>query len=66
MEHCSYPLTGKAVVNKIFTDLAVIDVTDEGLVVREKVADITFEELQNKTASDLLEPEVCELKAPVL
>ncbi len=66
MEHCSYPLTGTGVVNKIFTDLAVIDVTEEGLVVREKVVDITFGELQNKTAAALFEPKVCELRAPIL
>ena len=66
MENCSYPLTGKGVVNRIFTDLAVIDVTDNGLVVREKVAEITFEELQNKTAASLSEKQARELSAPIL
>ena len=66
MEHCSYPLTGTGVVNKIFTDLAVIDVTEEGLVVREKVAGITLGELENKTAAALVEPKVYELQAPTL
>ena len=66
LERCSYPLTGTGVVDSIFTDLAVIDVTDTGLVVREKVLDITLNELQDRTEATLIEGEVCELKAPFL
>ena len=67
MENCSYPLTGAGVVNRIFTDLAVIDVTENGLMVREKLADITLAELQQKTAAVLQESEVCrKLQAPIL
>jgi 3-oxoadipate CoA-transferase, beta subunit len=43
---CSYPLTGIACVNRIYTDLAVLDVTPQGLAVREILSDISFEELQ--------------------
>ncbi|MDB5773051.1 MAG: pcaJ [Burkholderia sp.] len=43
---CSYPLTGLACVNRIYTDLAVIDVTPDGLVVREMIPDLSFSELQ--------------------
>ena len=39
---CGYPLTAASVVRRIYTDLAVIDVTPEGLVVREMVEDIDF------------------------
>jgi 3-oxoadipate CoA-transferase beta subunit len=46
---CSYPLTGVGCVSRIYTDLAVIDVTPEGLVVREIVPDLSFEELQRIT-----------------
>ena len=49
-----------------FSDLAVIDVTDKGLVVRERVLEITSEELQDRTAAPLTEGEVRELKAPNL
>ena len=43
---CSYPLTGIACVSRIYTDLAVIDVTPKGLVVREMIPELSIEELQ--------------------
>ena len=46
VERCSYPLTGISCVNRIFTDLAVLDVTPQGLQVIERVAGLPFEELQ--------------------
>src|ERR1700749_4915807 len=45
---CGYPLTAMQVVKRIYTDLAVIDVTGEGFVVREMVEDIDFETLRGK------------------
>ena len=50
---CGYPLTAAAVVRRIYTDLAVIDVTADGLVVREMVDDIDFPALQAKTEAPL-------------
>jgi 3-oxoadipate CoA-transferase beta subunit len=50
---CGYPLTAAAVVRRIYTDLAVIDVTAEGLVVRELVDDLDFRALQAKTEATL-------------
>ncbi len=50
---CTYPLTGKAVVNRIYTDLAIIDVLDDGLLVTAMVEGMSFEHLQSLTASPL-------------
>ena len=50
---CTYPLTAAGVVDRIYTDLAVIDVTAEGFVVRETVPGITRDELQAQTAAPL-------------
>jgi 3-oxoadipate CoA-transferase, beta subunit len=53
---CTYPLTGRAVVNRIYTDLAVIDVTSDGLVVREMAPGVGFEYLQARTGTPLIAP----------
>ena len=66
LEKCSYPLTGTSVVDTIFTDLAVIDVTTKGLVVRESVSEITLNELQDRTGAQLTEGNLRELKVPIL
>lgn len=54
VEHCSYPLTGVACVNRIYTDLAVLDVTPAGLLVRELVPGLSFDELVRLSAVPLL------------
>ena len=54
VSRCSYPLTGVACVNRIYTDLAVLDVTPAGLAVREMAPGLTFEELQAATGAPLL------------
>ena len=49
LKHCTLPLTGEGVVNRIITELAVIDVTPQGLVLTELAADTTFEAVQSAT-----------------
>ncbi len=53
VERCSYPLTGIGCVSRIYTDLAVIDVTAHGLVAREWVEGLSFDELARATAAPL-------------
>ena len=50
---CSFPLTGKGVVDRVYTNLAILEITDEGLKVREMAPGITFEYLQEKTEPKL-------------
>jgi len=53
VERCTYPLTGVGCVKRIYTDLAVIDVTPSGLVATEWVDGLSFEALQALTAAPL-------------
>jgi 3-oxoadipate CoA-transferase beta subunit len=66
-KQCEYPLTASNVVKRIYTDLAVIDVTDTGFVVREMVEDIDFATLQDKTEAKLHKAaDLKPLKAPAV
>lgn len=53
---CSYPLTAVACVSRIYTDLAVLDVTPAGLVVREMAPGLDFDALQARTGAALMQP----------
>ncbi|MEI7447290.1 MAG: 3-oxoacid CoA-transferase subunit B [Burkholderiales bacterium] len=53
VERCTYPLTGIGCVKRIYTDLAVIDVTPAGLVALEWVDGMSFDALQRLTAAPL-------------
>ena len=54
VERCTYPLTGVGCVARIYTDLAVIDVTADGLVVSEMVDGLGFDALQRLTGAPLV------------
>jgi 3-oxoadipate CoA-transferase beta subunit len=54
VEQCTYPLTGIGCVSRIYTDMAVLDVTPAGLRVREMAPGLTFNDLQAATAAKLL------------
>lgn len=53
VEKCTFPLTGKQVVETIYTDLAIIDVKKEGLFVREMGPNVDFDYLQRQTGTKL-------------
>jgi len=53
LEHCTLPLTGKQCVQRIITDLAVIDIESEGFILRELAPDVTFEQVEGATGASL-------------
>jgi acetate CoA/acetoacetate CoA-transferase beta subunit len=57
LKKCTYPLTGTRVVDKIFTELCVIDVTKEGLVLSELMAGITVDDVLSRTEAELILPD---------
>ncbi|MFB6719830.1 CoA transferase subunit B [Kribbella sp. NPDC056345] len=53
LTECDLPYTGRGVVDRIITDLAVLDVTEDGLRLVELADGVTFEELQEKTGAPI-------------
>jgi acyl CoA:acetate/3-ketoacid CoA transferase beta subunit len=65
VRECSLPLTGQRVVHRVITDLAVLDVTDAGLVLRELAPGVTVDEVREKTEPDIAvhtDPTVMDVK----
>ncbi|WP_180077319.1 MULTISPECIES: CoA transferase subunit B [unclassified Acinetobacter] len=54
VQQCSLPLTGQAVVNRIITDLGVLDVSPDGIRLVELAPEVSFEEIQKVTGVALL------------
>ena len=67
VEKCSLPLTGLGCVTRVYTSLAVVDIADGHFVLREKIAGISFVDLQALTGAELKTPDpVSELTVPAL
>ncbi len=58
VESCTYPLTGQGVVDRIYTDLAVIDITPTGFQTVELAPGVSFEHVQAMTGAELSPPTV--------
>ena len=53
VEQCTYPLTARKVVKRIITDLAVVDVTDQGLKLVEAAPDVSLEQIKQATGASI-------------
>ncbi len=51
LQACTLPLTGKSVVKRVITDLAVLDITSDGFVVRELAPDVTEQQVIDRTSA---------------
>ena len=54
VDKCTFPLTGVGCVTTVYTSLAVIDIVDRRVVLREKLPSMTVEELQAVTEAELV------------
>jgi len=61
LKKCTLPLTGKKVVDLIITDLAVMEVTPQGLKLKETAPGVTVDEVLKSTEAEVLVEEVCEM-----
>lgn len=67
LKECTYPLTGRAVVQRVYTNLAVIDITAQGFLLRETAPGVTVAEIQALTDAPLtVDENLHEIEAPAL
>lgn len=65
VERCTLPLTGVGCVNRVYSDLAVIDIDDDGLLVTAMVEGLTRDELADKTGAPLRFADDCRALTPL-
>ncbi|MEO1534357.1 MAG: 3-oxoacid CoA-transferase subunit B [Planctomycetota bacterium] len=56
VERCTYPLTGLGVIDRVYTDLAVVDIVPEGFRLVELSPGVSFEYVQERTGAPLIKP----------
>lgn len=57
LSHCTLPLTGKACIKRVLTDLALLDIEDGKFILRERAPGVTVAEIAKLTAGDLVVPD---------
>ncbi len=62
VQYCTYPLTGRAVVTRIYSDLAVIDVTARGFALVELAPGINFDFVQERTGAPIIQSHALEAR----
>ena len=53
LDQCNFPITAKKVVNRVITDMGVLDITDRGFKLVECAPDVSLEELRAATAANI-------------
>ena len=65
VETCALPLTGRGVVSRVITDLAVVDITPSGFVLRELAPGVTTDEVREQTGAPLADADdLAEMPVP--
>lgn len=55
VNECAFPLTGKGIVDRIYSNLAIIEITEDGLKVRELAPGVSFDYLQEQSEPELIQ-----------